>query len=545
MSHLQEKHFVNRLDYLQAEADLIQKGLYGGLPCEDLIMKGGSGSGRHKSLDFAISNAKELSKKTQKQHHVIIDTRSGGLVVSDKTQGANIHGVATNGEYKEHNHSDSVKKEIADQISSGKIVKSEDGDIQKGGEGSKGGKVIGHTKTGKPIYEGKTADSKHYKDFTHQEHQEAADLHKKNKDKSSEDNSFYSKTHERFAGHGKRVEAAKGKESKDGGEDTFEHHRKMAGYHASKEQEIADTQEDFRSSSDKQLHESADEMEAERKKHQDKEHEHKEKAKKLHDPKKHGDWNSTLPKEKEALEYGAKHDVKKTKGGVDPGTDKNHPEHNPIDKAEGDNFDGTFDKAMTAEAGEGVTQKESVEHNPKDMQNNKPMDLKKAYEVLGLGDLIEKAEGSRGGKVVGHTKTGKPIYEEYHPSHRSFTADEHKEAANLHLEAHGKIYNSQRNRHVGGFYSGSNNTPEEQDKMKNHRESMEWHESMARHVVAYDKKKQATKEKSGSKGKNPHEKGTLEYHEHEADNTDNEPSHRDEHRNKVYELRAAKQKESK
>jgi|SRR5579872_320229 len=32
---------------------------------------------------------------------------------------------------------------------------SEEGDIEKGGEGSKGGRVIGHTKSGKPIYQSK------------------------------------------------------------------------------------------------------------------------------------------------------------------------------------------------------------------------------------------------------------------------------------------------------------------------------------------------------------------------------------------------------
>lgn len=35
------------------------------------------------------------------------------------------------------------------------IVKSEENDIEKGGEGSRGGKVIGYTKSGKPIYENK------------------------------------------------------------------------------------------------------------------------------------------------------------------------------------------------------------------------------------------------------------------------------------------------------------------------------------------------------------------------------------------------------
>jgi len=47
---------------------------------------------------------------------------------------------------------------------------------------------------------------------------------------------------------------------------------------------------------------------------------------------------------------------------------------------------------------------------------------------------IEKAEGSRGGKIIGHTKSGKPIYDSAnHAAHADFTSDEHKEAAATHL----------------------------------------------------------------------------------------------------------------
>lgn len=43
-------------------------------------------------------------------------------------------------------------------------------EIEKGGEGSRGGKVIGHTKSGKPIYEDGNF-KKDYKDFTSEEHE--------------------------------------------------------------------------------------------------------------------------------------------------------------------------------------------------------------------------------------------------------------------------------------------------------------------------------------------------------------------------------------
>jgi len=48
-------------------------------------------------------------------------------------------------------------------------------DLSKGGEGSKGGKVIGHTQSGKPIYSHKNASE--YGDFTKQDHWDAQEKH--------------------------------------------------------------------------------------------------------------------------------------------------------------------------------------------------------------------------------------------------------------------------------------------------------------------------------------------------------------------------------
>jgi len=48
-------------------------------------------------------------------------------------------------------------------------------DLEKGGEGSKGGKVIGHTKSGKPIYAHNAFNIKH-KEFTSSDHQEAREM---------------------------------------------------------------------------------------------------------------------------------------------------------------------------------------------------------------------------------------------------------------------------------------------------------------------------------------------------------------------------------
>ena len=95
MSHLGEKDFTNRLDYIQAQKDLIHKGLYGGLPCEDVIMKGGEGSkggkviGHTKSGKPIYENAKHASHRefTSSEHKEAIDFHNlgdGGLVRAGK-----------------------------------------------------------------------------------------------------------------------------------------------------------------------------------------------------------------------------------------------------------------------------------------------------------------------------------------------------------------------------------------------------------------------------------------------------------------------------
>ena len=49
-------------------------------------------------------------------------------------------------------------------------------------------------------------------------------------------------------------------------------------------------------------------------------------------------------------------------------------------------------------------------------------------------------EGSRGGKVIGHTSSGKPIYKSHgHPSHADFNGDDHKEAVVLHKKESRKM----------------------------------------------------------------------------------------------------------
>lgn len=71
-------------------------------------------------------------------------------------------------------------------------------------------------------------------------------------------------------------------------------------------------------------------------------------------------------------------------------------------------------------------------------------------------ESVEKATGDRGGKVIGYTKSGKPIYSRAnHESHASYTKEDHGDAAMLHRnlnrglgQARGKAAEDQKLHHM-------------------------------------------------------------------------------------------------
>ena len=84
---------------------------------------------------------------------------------------------------------------------------------------------------------------------------------------------------------------------------------------------------------------------------------------------------------------------------------------------------------------------------------------------------IEKAEGSKGGKVVGHTKSGKPIYDNKHANdYKDFSSADHKDAANHHREVAKKIRN-----HFGSGKDNKGTTAE-----KEHTERADFHEEASK-----------------------------------------------------------------
>ena len=104
------------------------------------------GGGSHKNVQQTEAMTKEMAADWAKEHQ---QTIKKGL-----PQAKDLYQLAKT-------------LEIEEQV--------EDNNTEKGGEGSRGGKVIGHTKSGKPIYHSKKASD--YSDFTKEDHLDAAEKH--------------------------------------------------------------------------------------------------------------------------------------------------------------------------------------------------------------------------------------------------------------------------------------------------------------------------------------------------------------------------------
>jgi len=146
--------------------------------------------------------------------------------------------------------------------------------------------------------------------------------------------------------------------------DEYKHHRLMAGFHSAKADDIDTEALKLGAGSEKSLHASAKEKKGESTRHRKLADEHRERAKKLFDPETHGKWGDVMPTKVDVLRYGTKQgkDVDATATG--------------LEDEDGQDYKGQKEK------------------------------LKK-----GSSEDIEKAEGAKGGKVISHTKGGKPIYE--------------------------------------------------------------------------------------------------------------------------------------
>lgn len=94
-----------------------------------------------------------------------------------------------------------------------------------------------------------------------------------------------------------------------------------------------------------------------------------------------------------------------------------------------------------------------------------------------LDDLIKSTpgEGSRGGKIIGHTRSGKPVYDNHgHAAHAGFSKPDHRDAAKM----HDHIQEEMDKKHANGVIGGTESTPHK-DEYLHHLDQQTAHEASA------------------------------------------------------------------
>lgn len=106
----------------------------------------------------------------------------------------------------------------------------------------------------------------------------------------------------------------------------------------------------------------------------------------------------------------------------------------------------------------------------------------------GLNKSMKKSaerggEGSRGGKVVGHTRGGKPIYDHaHHDDHSKFSKEDHMDARRAHQEAADKNWKKSDSFHQQSMLGKPSKKKREMyDQAEHHREKAQFHQVQKSH----------------------------------------------------------------
>ncbi len=334
-------------------------------------------------------------------------------------------------------------------------------ELEKAGEGSRGGTIVGHTKSGKPIYHSIGESKQHDHHYTVEDHQDAASHHRQAQKKYE-------------TAPGKDTASAEGKVTM---RDRIAHHNTNANYH---------------------------------------------------------EMHADILKEKQGV-------VKQKSL-----PEKNTPEWHKLKIAK--------DTMKMNPAMSGVMGGPSHAEAEKTLKEYGLTKSEDAYELLGL-KLEKSGEGSKGGHVIGHTKSGKPVYAEagiHNKEYKGFSAQDHSDAAELHFYKHnvhtqksnGTIHTSGtreseqalaahhvqtakahnetarvaiQNEHEAGLSESEKKIIAEQKKQAgHHKEMMAHHETMFKHAV-----QQQLNHKTGSSQHSAfqaeQEKHLAEYQRHEGE----------------------------
>lgn len=141
-------------------------------------------------------------------------------------------------------------------------------------------------------------------------------------------------------------------------------------------------------------------------------------------------------------------------------------------------------------------------------------DIETGMKFHGYQNQLEKGgEGSRGGKIIGHTKSGKPIYDSAnHAMHSGFTPQDHSDAHQAHMD----LAIKHKNLHNEQVKSGSRNNEDHFSTARDHAIQAAKHKLMA--GDSNSEHKNITKNSNGTYAVHVKtNKGTVHYNEDGAD----------------------------
>jgi len=362
--------------------------------------------------------------------------------------------------------------------------------LEKGaGEGSRGGKVIGHTASGKPIYApsaGAQLSPAHFKHYTAADHADAEKVHttqmKHHEDRAShhegEHDARYREIEhlESGRGHGPKPEE-KGRLEKLKAEAT--HHAERAGRHYDM----------ISAHSDAMAH------------HYDSK---KEKGK---EPSKQATYGKWFPHADKFGEH--------SRAATDAKEAKDHDKHiHHLERAKHHVTNARNEARKLADVHGGAHEAAQRYHKEISSVNARLRRAKKAKEKAAMkkGDVamaafeaLEKAgagEGSRGGNIIGHTSSGKPIYRSarkymrgqhertgalkhaamrgtrlsaaFEKQHKGWSVEDHTEAMHSHDRAGARSQSAAEQTRVGA-------EAEKHAMMRSHHHKMKQAHDLARH----------------------------------------------------------------
>lgn len=304
--------------------------------------------------------------------------------------------------------------------------------IQKSGEGSRGGNIIGHTKSGKPIYE--HADHPSHSNFSKKDHIEAANIHASISNaagrKASEHPSFKEANNHSMIAGGLDPKTGKKLNRSGKGNTVMQKSENIV----SAVETATDRGGKFLMNNDPEDRQTVlDEMIA-------MDMAASEEMRTIgHQggPEKDGAWEGqVIGEEPKTVSENQPEPKSENK---DNNIADNIVEINALGKLSKPERDAMREKIIAFI--EAMMERKIEKSVGLDILSAKVgVPSVKLHTIYDAIELQKSGEGSKGGKIIGHTKSGKAIYDgTHHPEHKNFSSEDHSDAAEHHFKISSSI----------------------------------------------------------------------------------------------------------